>query len=120
METSALCGAGPPAGPPAPPGRHKPRPGRDRPQPGPRGRTMHVNPHPGRRLTVHETLTLASKEAHDLAGQVRNDLLPAFAELHSRSRLVRSKSHFPTLRTLRNDLEHLEEVTGQTMQRLEG
>ncbi len=63
-----------------------------------------------RRMTLRQLLTLAEKCSRDLQEQLKGTLAPRVAEFRDLSRPVRRRSHYPTLKAMRNSLNRLEEA----------
>ena len=60
-----------------------------------------------RRLPVRDLMTDAEKRTRDLVEYFTTTWLPQAAELRDLSRPVRKKSHYPTLKALKNALDRL-------------
>jgi hypothetical protein len=71
-----------------------------------------------RRMTLRQLLTLAEKCSRDLQEQLKGALGPHISEFRDLSRPVRRRSHYPTLKSMRNSLTRLQdsekEVTAMT------
>jgi hypothetical protein len=63
-----------------------------------------------RRMTLRQLLTLSAKCSHDLQEQLKGMLAPRIAEFRDLSRPVRRRSHYPTLKSMRNALNRLVEA----------
>src|SRR5438093_12162494 len=63
-----------------------------------------------RRMTLRQLLTLSEKCSRDLQEQLQGTLAPRVAEFRDLSRPVRRRSHYPTLKSMRNALNRLEDA----------
>jgi hypothetical protein len=63
-----------------------------------------------RRMTLRQLLTLAEKCSRDLQEQLKGTLAPRVAEFRDLSRPVRRRSHYPTLKSMRNALTRLQDA----------
>ncbi len=61
-----------------------------------------------RRMTLRQLLTLSEKCSRDLQEQLKGALAPRIAEFRDLSRPVRRRSHYPTLKAMRNALNRLQ------------
>jgi hypothetical protein len=61
-----------------------------------------------RRMTLRQLLTLAEKCSRDLQEQLKATLAPRISEFRDLSRPVRRRSHYPTLKAMRNALNRLQ------------
>jgi hypothetical protein len=64
---------------------------------------------PINRMTLRQLMTHAEKLARDVNDYVTSDLLTKLSDLHELSRPVRRKSQYPTISTLRNSVQHVDE-----------
>ena len=64
---------------------------------------------PIQRMTLRQLMTHAEKLARDVNEYVTSDLLTKLSDLHELSRPVRRKSQYPTIATLRNSVQHVDE-----------
>jgi hypothetical protein len=62
-----------------------------------------------RRMTLRQLLTLAEKCSRDLQEQLKGALGPRISEFRDLSRPVRRRSHYPTLKSMRNALTRLQD-----------
>jgi len=63
-----------------------------------------------RRMTLRQLLTLSEKCSRDLQEQLKGTLAPRVAEFRDLSRPVRRRSHYPTLKSMRNALTRLQDA----------
>src|SRR5260370_1169721 len=63
-----------------------------------------------RRMTLRQLLTLSEKCSRDLQEQLKGTLAPRVAEFRDLSRPVRRRSHYPTLKSMRNALSRLQDA----------
>jgi len=63
-----------------------------------------------RRMTLRQLLTLSEKCSRDLQEQLKGALGPRIAEFRDLSRPVRRRSHYPTLKAMRNALNRLHDT----------
>ena len=69
-----------------------------------------VTDRPAHRMTLRQLLIHAEKVSRDLFEQINATLLPRVADFRDLSRPIRRKSHYPTLISLMNSLNKLEQV----------
>jgi hypothetical protein len=67
-----------------------------------------------RRLPLRDLMTDAEKRTRDLAEHLNTTWLTQAAELRDLSRPVRKKSHFPSLKALKNTLDRMIQVDQDT------
>jgi hypothetical protein len=67
-----------------------------------------------RRLPLRDLMTDAEKRTRDLAEHINTTWLAQTTDLRDLSRPVRKKSHFPTLKSLKNALDRLIQVDQET------
>src|SRR5262249_14349139 len=63
-----------------------------------------------RRMTMRQLLTLSEKCSRDPEKQLRGTLDRRITEFRDLSRPVRGRSHYPTLKAMRNALNRLEDA----------
>lgn len=72
------------------------------------------NNSPSRRLPLRDLLTDVEKRSRDLVEHMHSDWMGQAGELRDLSRPVRKRSHYPTLLSLLNCLNHLIETSEET------
>ena len=74
---------------------------------------------PQRRLPLRELLTDVEKRSRDVTEDLNSTLLAKVADLRELSRLVRRKSHFPTLLALQNSMRKVLELISEAGARVD-
>ena len=65
---------------------------------------------PVRRMTLRQQLTHAEKCSRDVIEHINGNLLPSVSDVRDLSRPVRRRSHYPTLVSLSNALNKLQQA----------
>jgi len=74
---------------------------------------------PVRRMTLRQQLTHAEKCSRDVIEHINGNLLPAVSDVRDLSRPVRRRSHYPTMVSLSNALNKLQQAGVEITQILE-
>ncbi|HLJ97022.1 MAG TPA: hypothetical protein VKU02_27910 [Gemmataceae bacterium] len=64
---------------------------------------------PARRMTLRQQLTHAEKCSRDVIEHIQGSLLPSISDVRDLSRPVRRRSHYPTMISLSNALNKLQQ-----------
>ncbi len=64
---------------------------------------------PTRRMTLRQQLTHAEKCSRDIIEHIQGSLLPSISDVRDLSRPVRRRSHYPTMISLSNALNKLQQ-----------
>jgi len=74
---------------------------------------------PVRRMTLRQQLTHAEKCSRDVIEHINGNLLPSISDVRDLSRPVRRRSHYPTMVSLSNALNKLQQAGVEITQILE-
>jgi len=74
---------------------------------------------PVRRMTLRQQLTHAEKCSRDVIEHINGSLLPSISDVRDLSRPVRRRSHYPTMVSLSNALNKLQQAGVEINQILE-
>ena len=74
---------------------------------------------PARRMTLRQQLTHAEKCSRDVIEHINGSLLPAISDVRDLSRPVRRRSHYPTMVSLSNALNKLQQASVEISKILE-
>jgi hypothetical protein len=74
---------------------------------------------PVRRMTLRQQLTHAEKCSRDVIEHINGNLLPSISDVRDLSRPVRRRSHYPTMVSLSNALNKLQQAGVEISQILE-
>jgi hypothetical protein len=74
---------------------------------------------PVRRMTLRQQLTHAQKCSRDIIEHINGSLLPSISDIRDLSRPVRRRSHYPTLISVSNALNKLQQAGAEIAKRLE-
>jgi hypothetical protein len=74
---------------------------------------------PVRRMTLRQQLTHAEKCSRDVIEHINGNLLPSIADVRDLTRPVRRRSHYPTMVSLSNALNKLQQAGVEITQILE-
>jgi hypothetical protein len=74
---------------------------------------------PARRMTLRQQLTHAEKCSRDVIEHINGSLLPSISDVRDLSRPVRRRSHYPTMVSLANALNKLQQAGAEITKILE-
>jgi hypothetical protein len=74
---------------------------------------------PARRMTLRQQLTHAEKCSRDIIEHLQGSLLPSISDVRDLSRPVRRRSHYPTMVSLSNSVNKLQQAGTEVTQMLE-
>jgi hypothetical protein len=74
---------------------------------------------PVRRMTLRQQLTHAEKCSRDLIEHINGSLLPSISDIRDLSRPVRRRSHYPTMLSVANALNKLQQAGAEIAKMLD-
>ena len=74
---------------------------------------------PTRRMTLRQQLTHAEKCSRDIIEHLQGSLLPSISDVRDLSRPVRRRSHYPTMVSVSNSVNKLQQAGAEVAQMLE-
>jgi hypothetical protein len=74
---------------------------------------------PARRMTLRQQLTHAEKCSRDIVEHVQGSLLPSISDVRDLSRPVRRRSHYPTMVSLSNSVNKMQQAGAEINQLVE-
>src|SRR5438445_11596214 len=78
-----------------------------------------ITERPARRMTLRQQLTHAEKCSRDLIEHFQGSVLPSISDVRDLSRPVRRRSHYPTMVSVSNALNKLQQAGVEISQILE-